>query len=271
MDRVVFVVGPGHCNNEYLTWILNHSPDTGSRRQYAWTNYYSDWGVHKRAGCDWMLEQYGTDLMEGYTRSGLRNPKPPHLLNRELLLEWLPKLHEVRKESIALYFNVLNIEQSIDFIKSQDWPFEVAVAQATWNMPKSKIRHWHIMMELDPFACDDDRGYDIRDKYDLPFLAWAVVDRHNSDWGFNPHKDKLDLLADQSKGPSDAWFEAVGLTPPPAEELAEAVNMYHTLNETKDPDLIAINNMNWSDIEQQYRKCDQVEFHKLLKPTLRGK
>ena len=58
MKKLILVLGAGHCNNEFVSWVLNHSPDTGPRQTYTYTEYHSVWGTHYRAQDEWMLEQY---------------------------------------------------------------------------------------------------------------------------------------------------------------------------------------------------------------------
>ncbi len=281
MEKIIFVLGAGHCNNEYVSWVLNHSPDTGPRQPYTYTEYHSIWGTHYRAQDEWMLEQYDgveperTDFVKSYSHSGLRNPKYPHFFKRDLFEQWLPRLIKLHNSpAMCLYFNILDVEETIDYIKSKDWGVDVKFVTSYWDFAHTPYRHYYIMMEFDPDSTDDVKPESI----DLDFMCASMVDRHNNQSEIANYIEKLDLVAFQSSDPS-TWFNKVGLTTPPNLDLA--LKHYEEINSTKQDILLKLNNLSWKEIEEGYNRsqewCDwqmaisrnNVQYiKKLIKPRL---
>ena len=250
MEKLIFIVGPGHCNNEYVSWVLNHSPDTGPRQPYSFTHYDSIWGTHYRAQDEWMLEQYDgvepgrTDFISAYSSSGLRNPSFPHFLKRDLFDEWIPRLIQLHKYPVmCLYLNVVDVGDTIHYIKSQNLGVDVQFVTSFWDFENFKNRHWYIMMEYDPTSTDDTNPPFI----DIDFMCQSLVDRHNSQskiW--SQYADQFDLIAFQSHNP-EKWFETLELTKPANLDLI--LENYSDLNATEQDILLELNDLAWSDIK----------------------
>tara|TARA_B100000965_G_scaffold101978_1_gene83767 strand:+ start:4324 stop:5202 length:879 start_codon:yes stop_codon:yes gene_type:complete len=262
MKNLIFTIGAGHCNNEYTSWLLNHSPDTGPRQPYLWTPYESEWGTHHRASDEWVIEQYDNDdnqplrrsLVQAYTHTGLRNPKFPHFLRRDLLENYIPRILKVHKhDAMSIYLNVLDVSESIDYIKSKapEWGVNVHFVSSFWDFEFCPVRHYYVMMEFDPTSTDEDHP---DNPIDLNFMCCSIIDRHNNQiLKFEDHYDKLDLVAFQSERNPIHWFEKVGLTPPT--DLQYAIDYYRKINLPKTSDLNTLNELTWKEV------CDRYMLH----------
>tara|TARA_B100001250_G_scaffold304836_1_gene266722 strand:+ start:4904 stop:5779 length:876 start_codon:yes stop_codon:yes gene_type:complete len=262
LKNLIFTIGAGHCNNEYTSWLLNHSPDTGNRQRYKWTPYESEWGTHHRSADDWMLEQYDEDdnqpmrhnILRGYTHTGLRNPDFPHFLKRKLLDKWVVRLCQLHKhDAMSVYLNVLDVSDSIDFIKSKasDWGIDVHFVTSYWDFEYCPVRHYYIMMEFDPTSTDEDHP---DTPIDLDFMCASIIDRHNVQSSIVKYQDKLDLIAFQSETDTTHWFEKVGLKPP--HNMQRIIEHYRSLNKPTSDMLKKLNTLSWKEIEERYWKCE---------------
>ena len=278
MKNLIIVIGAGHCNNEYVSWLLNHSPDTGPRQPYLYTHYDSEWGTHYRAQDDWMLEQYGTSFLDDYKQ--FRNPKYPHFLDRKAFEKWIPQLLDVHThDAMSVYINVLDVSDSIDYIrnKATEWNIDVHFVTSFWDFENCPVRHYYIMMEFDPTSTDEDHPECI---IDLDFMSASLVDRHNLQIEMQEYQHKLDLVAYQSETDHTAWFKKVKLKIPA--DMSYVVDKYKELNKPTTADLQELNTLTWTNIQGRYWRCETWSdwqrkignpsyFKKTVKPGLMDK
>tara|TARA_B100000965_G_scaffold140284_1_gene116803 strand:- start:3460 stop:4296 length:837 start_codon:yes stop_codon:yes gene_type:complete len=275
MKNLIIVIGAGHCNNEYVSWLLNHSPDTGPRQRYLYTHYDSEWGTHYRAQDDWMLEQYGDDFLDDYKQ--FRNPKHPHFLNRDAFEKWIPQLLDVHThDAMSVYINVLNVSDSIDYIRNKavEWGIDVHFVTSYWNFELCTVRHYYIMMEFDPTSTDEDHP---DCAIDVDFMSASLIDRHNLQIEMAEYQHKLDLVAYQSETDTTHWFEKVGLRLP--HNMQRIIEHYRFLNKPTTDTLKELNTLTWTGIQERYWKCEEWSdwqrkignpsyFKKTVKPGL---
>ena len=106
MSQLYFVVTRGHNGGEFLSYLINQSPDFENTGKLIYEEYHSFMGTHYRIDDDWNLQDWD-EFQEYYNQYVRQREKPPYNLAPQYLRELFCQWKKVRRgKNLCLFLNV---------------------------------------------------------------------------------------------------------------------------------------------------------------------
>lgn len=227
MEQLFFVVTRGHNGGEFLSYLINQSPDfINDPHQIEYEPYHSFLGTHWRVDDDWNLHDLGIEFMESYNLVRQQH-EPPYVMDAEefdqLLRIWNSKRSD---KNLCLFMNVQDWTSACKTIGKKHKKI------GSWyNLKENPARHHHIMMEFDPTSTYGDEGPN-QQEYLYEFIVDEVIDwikeddLHNwrqFDYVFDHSRiDDIDYVLDM--------YAQLGVAPPSRDHISNVISAYYYKN-----------------------------------------
>ena len=236
--RNSIVAGPGHTLNE-LTNRLLQIMYQGTDGFSPWEMYPGPLGLYARHCDDFnfrnLLDHTVVDFYNDYIRNPSRQTNfmydDSNLLEFKLLIS----------DSLdCFYINVFDLNRV-----AQDFS-HLHLFTTILDLPNSKNRHHHLMMEFSTGATDKDYP-----NIELKTLCRRLVKKHNSEMQFIeliPDCFCIIKADDILEGNFDALYQETKQDKTFSATMKKTVDQYNTVNQCSNSLLLQINEMSWEEI-----------------------
>ncbi len=241
MSQLYFVVTRGHNGGEFLSYLINQSPDFENTGKLIYEEYPSFLGTHYRIDDDWNIRQWD-EFTEYYNEHVRDRRAPPYTITANHLtkLQEIWKQESSSKKNLCLFLNVTHYIDVIKLVKSTN----CKAIGSILNLPDNPARHHHTMMEFDPNSTGDtiindptniNDGHEgpIADSYTYQELVEELVDWHKDELLVYDH-NYFDYVFDHSRITDMDYvldmYNHLKITPPTAEHLHNVIGNYYHIN-----------------------------------------
>tara|TARA_B100000965_G_scaffold403776_1_gene432781 strand:+ start:864 stop:1598 length:735 start_codon:yes stop_codon:yes gene_type:complete len=225
MSQLYFVVTRGHNGGEFLSYLINQSPDFENTGKLIYEEYPSFLGTHHRIDDDWNIHQWD-EFTEYYNEYVRQREKPPYNLAPQYLRELFCHWQKVRRgKHLCLFLNVTYYVPVAQMVHRSN----CKAIGSVLNLPNNTARHHHTMMEFDPNSTHADEGPN-QQEYDYQALVDELVDWHKDE--INHNYDHFDYVFDHSRITDMDYvldmYKTLDIAPPTADHLQKTIiNYYH--------------------------------------------
>ena len=154
MSKLYFVVTRGHNGGEFLSYLINQSPEFENTGEIIYEEYPSFLGTHYRIDDDWNIRQWD-EFTEYYNEYVRQREKPPYKLAPQYLRELFCLWKKVRRgKHLCLFLNVTYYVPVAQMVHRSN----CKAIGCIMNLPNNPARHHHIMMEFDPTSTNAEEG-----------------------------------------------------------------------------------------------------------------
>lgn len=225
MSKLYFVVTRGHNGGEFLSYLINQSPEFENTGEIIYEEYPSFLGTHYRIDDDWNIRQWD-EFTEYYNEYVRQREKPPYKLAPQYLRELFCLWKKVRRgKHLCLFLNVTYYVPVAQMVHRSNC---VAIGSVL-NLPNNPARHHHTMMEFDPNSTHADEGPN-QQEYEYQALVDELLDWHQDEIHYN--YEHFDYVFDHSQITDMDYvldmYKTLDIAPPTADHLQKTIiNYYH--------------------------------------------
>ena len=228
MSQLYFVVTRGHNGGEFLSYLINQSPEFENTGKLIYEEYHSFMGTHYRIDDDWNIKQWD-DFTEYYNNFVRQRNKPPYDLPPQYLREFLNQWRKVRRgKKLCLFLNVTYYVPIAQMVHRSG----CKAIGSVLNLPNNPARHHHTMMEFDPTSTYADEGPN-QVNYTYKALIDELIDWHKDETNFHSY-EQFDYVFDHSKITDMNYvldmYKELEIEPPTAEHLQKVIGDYYHIN-----------------------------------------
>ena len=227
MSQLYFVVTRGHNGGEFLSYLINQSPDFENTGKLIYEEYHSFMGTHYRIDDDWNLQDWD-EFQEYYNQYVRQRDKPPYDLPPQYLRELFRLWKKVRRgKNLCLFLNVTYYGPVAQMVHRSN----CKAIGSVMNLPNNPARHHHIMMEFDPTSTNAEEGPN-QSSYQYQAIVDQIKDWHEEE---TQHSyDHFDYVFDHSRITDMNYvldmYDHLEITPPTAEHLQKVIGDYYHIN-----------------------------------------
>ena len=227
MSQLYFVVSRGHNGGEFLSYLINQSPEFSNTGKLIYEEYPSFLGTHYRIDDDWNL-QFDDDFQEFYNEHVRQKSEPPYDVDEPYFIELLHKYKQLhRQQRLCLFLNVTEYTETIRMVHK----YGCKAIGCIQNIPHNPSRHHHIMMEFDPNSTNADEGPN-QQEYNYQALVEQLID-----WDQEEHLysyTDFDYVFDHSRAQDTDYvldmYTKLAITPPNKQQLEQTIADYYHIN-----------------------------------------
>ncbi len=240
MSKLYFVVTRGHNGGDFLSYLINQSPDFENTGKLIYEEYPSFLGTHYRIDDDWNIQHW--ESFTNYYNKFVRDTEtPPYRLAPQYLRELFCKWKEIRRgKNLCLYINVTHYSPVAQMIHRSN----CKAIGSVLNLPQNPARHHHTMMEFDPNSTgitvtddpaniNDGHEGPSNEVYDYKALVDELYDWHEEET-IHHNYDHFDYVFDHSRIQDMNYvldmYKELDITPPTAEHLQKVIGNYYHIN-----------------------------------------
>lgn len=227
MQQLYFVVSRGHNGGEFLSYLINQSPEFSNADDPFYEPYHSFMGTHYRIDDDWNL-QFDDDFQEFYNEHVRQKPEPPYVVDELYFIELLHKYKQLRRQQrLCLFLNVTEYTETIRMVHKHG----CKAIGCIQNIPHNPSRHHHIMMEFDPTSTNADEGPN-QNSYDYQALVEKLIDWDEEERQYT-YTD-FDYVFDHSRAQDIDYvldmYAQLEIAPPNKQQLEQTIADYYHIN-----------------------------------------